>query len=157
MAGQVESAENVPLFFNAKYKFGIDAKRRLQIPAKWRKVLGVSVFTLMIWRKEKQGTCLLALPPAAMNDLMQKIKEKPFSRTEDLRRRLGSRSEDVVLDSASRICLPDKLASAAGLKKQALLVGLFDLFQIWDPKRYAAVEDLDGKGYDDDILTELGL
>ncbi|MCS1407008.1 MAG: Transcriptional regulator MraZ [Verrucomicrobia subdivision 3 bacterium] len=149
-----EIVENAPLFFNSEYTFGIDAKRRLQIPAKWKKVPGASAFTLLVWRKESgHGACLLALPPSAMMDLMQKLKGMPFAdpKAEALRRSLGARSDQVVLDSASRICLPDKLAAEAGLNKKALLIGMFDRFQIWDPERYAAASAFDEKIYDDAI------
>jgi DNA-binding transcriptional regulator/RsmH inhibitor MraZ len=35
-----------------------------------------------------------------------------------------------------RICLPEKLANKAQLGKKAILVGLFDRFQIWNPEHY---------------------
>ncbi len=149
-----ENAENAPLFFSSEYKFGIDSKRRVQIPAKWRGVSSGGTFTLLVWRKKAgQAACLLALPPAAMVDLMQKLKEMPFAdpRAEALRRSLGARSDQVVLDKAGRICLPDKLAAAAGLQEDALLIGMFDRFQIWDPARYEAASAMDEEIYDDAI------
>lgn len=148
-----DSAENAPLFFSSEYRFGIDSKRRIQIPAKWRGVSGAT-FTLVVWRKKAgQGACLLALPPAAMQDFMQKLKEMPFAdpRAEALRRSLGARSDQVTLDKAGRICLPDKLAVAAGLTEEALLIGMFDRFQVWDPARYSAASALDEEIYDDAI------
>ena len=35
------------------------------------------------------------------------------------------------------------MAKAAGIKKAAVLVGLLDRFEIWNPGRYAAVRDED--------------
>ena len=95
-AGMGENVEAAPLFFSSEYKFGIDAKRRLQVPAKWRGVSSGGTFTLLVWRKKAgQGACLLALPPAAMADLIQKLKEMPFAdpKAEALRRSLGSAKE----------------------------------------------------------------
>ena len=149
-----ENDENAPLFFSSEYKFGIDSKRRIQVPAKWRGVSSGGTYTLLVWRKKAgHGACLLALPPAAMVDLMKKLKEMPFAdpKAEALRRSLGARSDQVVLDKAGRICLPDKLAAAAGLKEDALMVGMFDRFQIWDPERYASASVLDEEIYDDAI------
>ncbi len=149
-----ESAESAPLFFSSEYQFGIDSKRRIQIPAKWRGIPGGGALTLLVWRKKAgHGACLLALPPAAMADFMQKLKEMPFAdpKAEALRRSLGARSDQVVLDKAGRICLPDKLAAAAGLGEEALLIGMFDRFQIWDPERYAAASAMDEEIYDDAI------
>ena len=141
MAEGVENAENAPLFFNSKYEFGIDKKRRLQIPAKWKKVPGVTSLTLLVW-KEKY---LRALPPAKMRKMVKKLNKMPFAdtRAESLRRILGANSDQVILDSASRICLPEKMAAAVGLKKRAVLIGVFDEFQIWDPERYTLAEAVD--------------
>ena len=146
--------ENAPLFFSSEYRFGIDPKRRVQIPAKWRGVSIGETFTLLVWRKKAaQGACLLALPPLAMSDLMQKLKEMPFAapKAEALRRSLGARSDQVTLDKAGRICFPDRLAAAAGLVEEALVIGMFDRFQIWDPERYEAASALDEEIYDDAI------
>ena len=146
-----EIDENAPLFFSSEYKFGIDSKRRIQIPAKWRGVSSGGTYTLLVWRKKAgHGACLLALPPSAMADLMKKLKEMPFAdpKAEALRRSLGARSDQVVLDKAGRICLPDKLAAAAGLREEALMIGMFDRFQIWDPERYSAASALDEEIYD---------
>ena len=57
----------------------------------------------------------------------------------------------MTLDKAGRICLPDRLAAAAGLDEEALLIGMFDRFQIWDPERYEAASALDEEIYDDAI------
>jgi DNA-binding transcriptional regulator/RsmH inhibitor MraZ len=39
--------------------------------------------------------------------------------------------------------VPDAMAQAAGIKGEALLVGLFEFFEIWDPARYKHVEAAD--------------
>lgn len=149
-----ENEANTPLFFSSEYEFGIDSKRRIQIPAKWRGVSSGGTFTLLVWRRKVgQGACLLALPPDAMIEFMRKLKEMPFAdpKAEALRRTLGARSDQVTIDKAGRICLPDKLAAAAGLTDEALLIGMFDRFQIWDPDRYAAASAQDEELYDDAI------
>jgi len=57
-------------------------------------------------------------------------------KAEALRRLLGADCDDLTLDSVGRICLPEKLANKAQLGKKAILVGLFDRFQIWNPEHY---------------------
>lgn len=154
MAEGVENAENAPLFFNSEYEFGIDAKRRLQIPAKWKP--GLSRFTLLLWPlRTSEPDCLLGLHPDSMKYLTQRLKEAPLRKGDAWRRKIGKSSADVDLDSASRICLPKRLADAAGLKKRALLVGMLDRFQIWDPERYERVHSLDEEKSNDDQLEQL--
>jgi MraZ protein len=60
-----------------------------------------------------------------------------------LKRFIGSKSVQVTLDKAGRICLPEEMASAAGIKDEALLVGVLDRFEIWNPNRYEKVEASD--------------
>ena len=62
-----------------------------------------------------------------------------------LKRIIGSRSVQVTLDNAGRITVPAEMAKAAGIEisGEAKLVGLLDRFEIWDPKRYQAVEVAD--------------
>jgi DNA-binding transcriptional regulator/RsmH inhibitor MraZ len=35
------------------------------------------------------------------------------------------------------------MASAVGIEKRAVLVGMFDRFQIWSPERFGAVTEAD--------------
>jgi MraZ protein len=60
-----------------------------------------------------------------------------------LKRFIGSESVQVVLDKAGRVCLPDGMAAAAGIKEEAMLVGLLDRFEIWNPERYEKVRASD--------------
>ena len=54
-----------------------------------------------------------------------------------------SKSVQVALDKAGRVCVPDEMASAAGIKDEAVLVGMIDRFEIWNPTRYQQVEAMD--------------
>jgi MraZ protein len=56
---------------------------------------------------------------------------------------LGANSDDVSIDRAGRLCLPDGLAKKAGIASDAVLVGLWDRFQIWNPEFYEQVESVD--------------
>jgi MraZ protein len=56
---------------------------------------------------------------------------------------LGKKSDRVTPDKAGRICLPEAMAAAAGIDKEALLVGMVDRFEIWNPKRYEGASAVD--------------
>lgn len=136
---------NEPTYYNSLYRHGVDEKRRVQIPAKWRPVKPNIEFTLVVWPKSKEGPCLRALPPGEMAELMRDIKAMPNSDANKtvLKRFIGSESVQVALDKAGRICLPDAMAAAAGITEQAILVGLLDRFEIWNPERYEKVRASD--------------
>ena len=134
-----------PTYYNSLYKHGVDEKRRLQIPAKWRPAKENFKFTLIVWPKSKEGPCLRALPPEQMAKTLREIDAMPNSDPNKvvLKRFIGSESVQVVLDKAGRVCLPDGMAAAAGIKEEAMLVGLLDRFEIWNPERYEKVRASD--------------
>ena len=141
----MSDAPNKKIFFNSKYTHGVDDKRRLQIPSKWRPEQEGFEFTVMLWPKHQVGMCLRVLPPEKLGELVAEIEKMPNSdpHKDVLRRVVGSNSEQVVLDKAGRICLPEKMAAAAGIKGEAVLVGLFERFEVWEPERYKLVEAAD--------------
>ncbi len=132
-------------YYNSSYQHGVDEKRRVQIPAKWRPAAPDLEFTLIVWPKAKEGLCLRALPPIEMAELMRDIDAMPNSDPNKvvLKRFIGTESIQVALDKAGRICLPEEMATRAGIKDQAMLVGLLDRFEIWNPERFAAVKASD--------------
>ena len=140
-AATVESAT----YYNSLYQHGVDEKRRVQIPAKWRPTAPEVEFTLILWPKAKEGPCLRVLPPKEMAELMRDIDAMPNGDPNKvvLKRFIGSESVQVMVDKGGRICLPEPMAKAAGIKGEATLVGLLDRFEIWNPSRYEAVKASD--------------
>jgi MraZ protein len=134
----MSNALNEPIY-QARYTHGVDEKRRVQIPAKWRPVGEGVELALVLWpHNDKPDACLLVLPPKAFADFVQKITAMPFGdpKAEALRRIMGEKSDRVPIDKAGRICLPEEFARAVGIKDEALLIGMFDRYQIWNPERY---------------------
>jgi MraZ protein len=140
-----QSEDRVTTYYNSVYRHGIDAKRRIQIPAKWRPSETGSEFTLMLWPKAKEGPCLRVLPSVEMARLMSDIDAMSNGDPNKvvLKRFIGSESEQVVLDKAGRICLPERMTKASGIGNEAVLVGLLDRFEIWNPERYDQVHASD--------------
>src|SRR6185369_10457672 len=138
-----ESVERA--YYNSRYRHGVDEKRRVQIPAKWRPTKSGFELTLVVWPKAKEGPCLRALPPKKMADLMEEISSMPNSDPNKavLKRFIGSESVQVTVDQAGRICLPEELSKMADITDEAVFVGLLDAFEIWNPERYEKVRNAD--------------
>jgi MraZ protein len=134
-----------PTYYNSRFLHGVDEKRRVQIPAKWRPEESGTELTLLLWPQHQAGTCLRVLPPAQMAKMKSDIDALPNDNPKKgvLKRFLGSESVQVTLDKAGRICLPEGMARAAGVKDEAVLVGLLDRFEIWNPARYENVKAAD--------------
>ncbi len=134
-----------PTYYNSLYRHGVDGKRRVQIPAKWRPAKAGTEFTLILWPQAKEGPCLRVLPPQQMAKLTRDLDAMPNSDSNKvlLKRFIGGESIQVTLDKAGRICLPEQMARAAGITEEAVLVGLLDRFEIWSPERYEKVQAAD--------------
>ena len=134
-----------PTYYNSLYRHGVDEKRRVQVPAKWRPEETGTELTLMLWPKSKEGPCLRVLPPDEMAKLVKSIDAMSNGDPNKvvLKRFIGSESVQVSVDKAGRICLPDGMARAAGIKSEAVLVGLLDRFEIWNPQSYEKVKASD--------------
>jgi MraZ protein len=134
-----------PTYYNSLYRHGVDEKRRVQIPAKWRPAKAGTELTLILWPKAKEGPCLRVLPPQQMAKLMRDVDSMPNTDTSKvvLKRFIGSESVQVALDKAGRICLPEQMAGDAGIGDEVVLVGLLDRFEIWSPQRYEKVKASD--------------
>jgi len=134
-----------PTYYNSRFLHGVDEKRRVQIPAKWRPDKSGTELTLMLWPQHQAGICLRVLPPSQMAKMKADIDSLPNDNPKKgvLKRFLGSESVQAPLDKAGRICLPEEMARAAGIKDDAVLVGLLDRFEIWNPARYENVKTAD--------------
>jgi MraZ protein len=134
-----------PMYYNSRFQHGVDEKRRVQIPAKWLPQKAGVELTLVLWPNEKAGACVRVLPPMQMAKLMHSIDEMPNSdpRKVVLKRIIGSGSAQASVDKTGRICLPDDMVREAGLKSEAMLVGLLDRFEIWNPERFEKVQAAD--------------
>ena len=134
-----------PSYYNSLYRHGVDEKRRVQIPAKWRPEKAGTELTLMLWPQHQAGTCLRVLPPSQMAKMKADIDAMPNGNPNKvvLKRFIGSESVQVSLDKSGRICLPDEMARATAIKDEVVLVGLLDRFEIWNPNRYENVKASD--------------
>jgi MraZ protein len=134
-----------PTYYNSLFRHGVDEKRRVQIPAKWRPLKPGTELTLILWPKAKEGPCLRVLPPQQMAKLVRDVDTMPNSDSNKvvLKRFIGSESVQVTLDKVGRICLPEKMATDAGISGEAVLVGLLDRFEIWSSERWDQVKASD--------------
>jgi len=134
-------ASKEPADYLFVYTHGVDEKRRVQIPAKWRPPRGQRDFRfrLLLWKPVGQpAPCLLGLPPDKWRQLRDKLAARAFSdpKAEAVRSWVAENCDVVDLDNAGRICLPQPLAAAAGITRQAVLRGMTEYFQIWSAENY---------------------
>ena len=112
-----------------QYKHTIDSKKRLAIPAKFRKDLGEkAVITKGL------ENCLVIYTLDEWEKLAQKLESLPASQADarNFARLMFSGATDVELDKLGRVLIPDYLKDYASLKKNVTLLGLSNKIEIWD-------------------------
>jgi MraZ protein len=133
-----ETATNFDQDYLGFFRHGVDDKRRLQIPARWRPARENFELTVMIWTAHEAGPCLRVFAPKEMRELREKLTSMPGDdpAKEELLHFIGKNSDKLPVDKSGRVCLPERLALEAGLNGEAVLVGLINKFEIWSADRY---------------------
>ncbi len=116
-----------------EYQHTIDTKKRLAVPAKFRKDLGeqaivtkwlencLVVYTLGEWEKEAKK--------------LEALSDRSADARNYSRLKLAS-ATDVELDKLGRILIPDYLKKYACLEKNVAILGLSNRFEIWDSAKW---------------------
>ncbi|MEK9194371.1 MAG: division/cell wall cluster transcriptional repressor MraZ [Patescibacteria group bacterium] len=138
--------------FLGEYKHTLDAKGRMAIPAKFRsKLVSGAIITRGLDR------CLFVFDSKEWENLAQKLIALPLAQANSRAfvRLMLSGASDVQIDGQGRILVPDYLRVYAGLKKQAIVAGLYNRIEIWDEeiwKQYRSKTEAAG----DEIAERLG-
>ncbi len=123
-------------YYTSSYRHGVDEKRRIQIPARWRPKKAGTEFTITLWPISTGGAYLRVLPPSQMAKLMRDIEQMPNGDEKStLKRIIGGGSDGATLDKSGRMCLPEEMMEKAGITNEAVLVGVLDRFEVWNPER----------------------
>ena len=122
--------------FHGRFDYSIDAKGRVNIPAKFRKALCPDAQETFIICRAPSG-CLRAYP----QDLWEKYESDLSSRPETPetlrhKRLLYNTISDSTLDAQGRVTLTSAQVGIAGILKDVILVGHADYIEIWDVGRY---------------------
>ncbi|MDC7675847.1 division/cell wall cluster transcriptional repressor MraZ [Asticcacaulis machinosus] len=125
----------------------LDAKRRLLIPQDFRTTAtqgsaDAAPFEGVYCFASIEADCLEGGGAAFFERYRQLIEGyavgSPARRA--LEHKIYGGMHRLSFDTAGRITLPDSLCLKFGLSDKALIVGLYDRFQIWEPTAYAAYQ-----------------
>ena len=142
--------------FLGEYQHNLDIKGRVAIPSKFRQQLsGKAIITRGLDR------CLFVFTDKEWEIFAQKIIALPIARSDSraFTRLMLAEATDVEVDKQGRVLVPAYLREYAHLKKEAIITGLYNRFEIWNLdnwKEYKARTESSG----DDIaekLEELGI
>jgi MraZ protein len=111
------------------FSHSFDAKGRITVPSEWRQPF----FETSLFVFPSSDRCLRVYPASWLGRLQEDVAK--LKSADPMRRGvedLATKAQSAVFDTQGRIMIREKLREGAGLKKDAVLVGRLDHFQIWD-------------------------
>jgi len=123
-------------FFTGEYECKLDAKFRLVLPAKIKSRLPESSNELILRRGFEP--CLVLYPMVEFKKIYTKIAglnefNEEYRR---LQRNFFRGNSQVELDNMGRFLIPKLMQKHASLGKEAILVGMGNRVEIWNPELY---------------------
>jgi MraZ protein len=142
--------------FIGEYRHTIDSKKRLALPAKFRKELGNKITITRGFEN-----CLIIYPQKEWQITSDKLGKLPASQFEarSYARIMLAGAMEVDLDKLGRILIPEYLKKYAGLKKNVVVCGIFNRLEIWNDQKWDTYKGKMEKEVGDlaDKLKELGI
>ncbi len=124
--------------FQGASSLSLDAKGRLSVPTRHRDVLSATAGGQLTITRHPHG-CLMVFPRPAWGQFRERIAALPMSAQWWKRILLGN-AMDVDMDATGRVLISPELRTAAGLTRDAMLLGMGNHFELWDRAQYEAQE-----------------
>jgi len=148
---QITKRESAVVFQGASF-LSLDAKGRLSVPTRHRDVLSATASGQLTITKHPHG-CLMVFPRPEWEKFRERIAALPMDAHWWKRIFLGN-AMDVELDGTGRVLVAPELRVAAGIAKDAVLLGMGNYFELWDQATYSAAESAAMQGNMPDVLKE---
>ncbi len=122
--------------FYGEYRYKIDKKGRLVIPAKFRHALIKYKKHLIITRGLER--CLFLFAEADWKKQEERLRNMPFTRGNPraISRLFFSGAALCIPDRQGRIAIPSYLLGFAQIREKIVLIGVSDRIEIWSEKNW---------------------
>ncbi len=124
------------MVFFGEYEVSFSAPGRIVLPKKVRELLKGNIFILT----KGFDYCLSGFDKSEWEDKAKDLLQVSLLEAEDIqkRRMLFSSTVHVEIDDQGRFVIPKSLLEFGGLEKKALIIGVGDHFEIWEPEAWKA-------------------
>ena len=141
--------------FLGYYEHSIDEKGRLTIPARFRELLVDGAFITQGFDQN-----LVVMPSSNFEKMYAKVNTMSMTNpaARQLRRLVFAHADRVDLDKAGRILIPQFLRDSGKLDANAIIVGVGDNFEIWNPELWSLKDEkLQNPDDDPELFANLDL
>jgi MraZ protein len=139
-----------------EYNHTLDGKRRMSLPAKFRKDLGKQVVVTY-----GLDTCLFVFSKTQWEGILGKLSGLSMGQSDSraFNRFLLAGATDIDIDSLGRILIPEYLAEFAQISTNAVVIGVSDRVELWNEAHWSTYKTRIGKQADvmAEKLGELGV
>jgi MraZ protein len=135
------------------HSYQLDPKGRISLPGRFREAFADgAVLTL------GQDGCLFCFPRAEWEARAAEVRSLPLSDAESraYSRMFFGKAEAVDLDAQGRLLVPQRLRSEVGIRKEAVVLGVFDRMEIWDRETHERYESGHDGAYQSGALAPRG-
>jgi MraZ protein len=124
--------------FVGSFKYSIDAKGRIALPAKLRKYVSPEANDTFILTRDS-AKCIDIYPmdiwKALVDEKLRRLNQFDPKEAMFLRLFLQEAAEDT-LDSQSRLLIPKSLIEYAEIKNEVFILGSVNKIEVWNPDVY---------------------
>lgn len=116
-----------------EYRHTIDSKKRVSLPATFRKGLGKRMVLT-----RGLDNCAFIYPTKEWNRVSQKIQELSMGQadTRGFSRYMLSGASETTIDSLGRILIPEPLRKTYKLHDKVVLIGVNDHVEVWNERTW---------------------
>ena len=126
--------------FRGHYRHTMDTKGRLSIPSRFRDVLADGWGDKLVIVPSEKG--LDVYPLKSWEELEARVAALPSLDPDARQFRYSylSLGQDVLLDPQGRVQISSDYRERAGLTKDVLIIGMQQMFEVWNAERWAHFE-----------------
>lgn len=124
--------------FLGEFVHSFDEKGRLTLPAKYREVLAGGV----VVTKGIDSESLTVYPRPDWEAFAENIRglSSTNKNARNFKRHIFSSASDIIPDRQGRVLISQVLREYAQLENSAVIIGVDNLLEIWNPERWAEVK-----------------
>lgn len=121
-----------------EFQHKLDDKKRVSLPSKFRKELGKKVVIT-----HGLDNCLFVYPLGEWKKIADRLGDLGMGQadTRGFNRFLLAGAQEVDVDAAGRILIPDFLKDFAGLTTQVVFAGVHSRVEVWNDKTWKSYKD----------------
>jgi len=128
--------------FHGEHESTVDDKGRVILPSKLRDCIDEDRDGQGFYMTISPDGCITLCTPTEWDRRVKILREAPFApeRSRRFQRVMSSMTDRSLADKQGRLHLSQNLLKQAGIERDVAVIGNFDVIEIWNRERWAAIK-----------------